>query len=336
MDLTTIGIAQIKGHSTYEMPEITQIHHSNTWLPSVHPSSQASPAKLSGAGNGCRKTIIVYPFKKGCCQYAPFPLDVFPGENVAGGRIPVVAAAPLYSCSVYCLLFASLATDPAMTQLLDQTILTDHANSSDDIIVTGARQEQRSTIDVKRRATVIADGIVDDEIGALPDNSVADTLESVADTLERIPGVSAGRFKGNANDPTVRGLGPTLNFMTINGRQASAAGIDRSVSFQQFPSELISGVMVYKTQQADFLEGGIGGVIDLRTARPLDAKGSRLTGEVLGSYFPKDHDIRGRNGLGYRADLTYLDQFHTGLGEIGISIGLRRQDTVLSCSARMP
>ncbi|WBO21777.1 TonB-dependent receptor [Sphingomonas abietis] len=187
-------------------------------------------------------------------------------------------------------------------------------------MVTGARQEQRSSIEVKRRATVIADGIVDDEIGALPDNSVADTLE-------RIPGVTGDRFKGNANDPTVRGLGPTLNFMTINGREASAAGIDRSVSFQQFPSELISGVMVYKTQRADFLEGGIGGVIDLRTARPLEAKGSRLTGEILGSYFPKDAAIRGRNGLGYRADITYLDQFHTGLGDIGISIGLRRQDS---------
>lgn len=233
----------------------------------------------------------------------------------------MVATAPLYSCSLCCLLFASLATDAAMAQPLDQTSPPEQsANPSDEIVVTGARQEQRNSIDVKRRASVIADGIVDDEIGALPDNSVADTLE-------RIPGVSADRFKGNANDPTVRGLGPTLNFMTINGREASAAGIDRSVSFQQFPSELISGVMVYKTQQADFLEGGIGGVIDLRTARPLDAKGSRLTGEVLGSYFPRDDDIRGRNGLGYRADLAYLDQFQTGLGDIGISIGLRRQDT---------
>lgn len=233
----------------------------------------------------------------------------------------MVADAPLYSRSLCCLVFASLATSSAMAQSLDQPLpITKQMHPSGEIIVTGARQEQRNSIDVKRRATVIADGIVDDEIGALPDNSVADTLE-------RIPGVSADRFKGNANDPTVRGLGPTLNFMTINGREASAAGLDRSVSFQQFPSELISGVMVYKTQQADFLEGGIGGVIDLRTARPLDAKGSRLTGELLGSYFPKDDDIRGRNGLGYRADITYLDQFHTGLGDIGISIGLRRQDT---------
>ena len=242
------------------------------------------------------------------------------GEQTGEG-CRVAAVARLFSNSLSCLVFARLVVGGANAQALDRSISsTDGANASGDIVVTGARQEQRNSIDVKRRATVIADGIVDDEIGALPDNSVADTLE-------RIPGVTADRFKGNANDPSVRGLGPTLNFMTINGREASAAGVDRSVSFQQFPSELISAVMVYKTQQADFLEGGIGGVIDLRTARPLDAKRARLTGEILGSYFPKDDAIRGRNGVGYRAYVTYLDQFQTAVGDIGISIGLRRQDS---------
>lgn len=96
------------------------------------------------------------------------------------------------------------------------------------IIVTGARAEQRSSIDVKRNADVVLDGIVNDEIGALPDNSVGDTLE-------RITGVSADRFKGNANELSVRGLGPTLSFSTFNGREVSTAGADRSVAFQQFP-----------------------------------------------------------------------------------------------------
>src|SRR3546814_3384215 len=93
---------------------------------------------------------------------------------------------------------------------------------------------------------------------------------SVGDTLERIVGVSADRFKGNANELSVRGLGPTLSFSTFNGREVSTAGPDRSVAFQQFPSELVKGVLVYKTQRADFLEGGVGGVIELRSMKPLD------------------------------------------------------------------
>ena len=112
-----------------------------------------------------------------------------------------------------------------------------------DIVVTGARATQRTSIELKRNATVVVDGLVSDEIGATPDNSVGDTLE-------RIAGVSADRFKGNANELSVRGLGPTLSFATFNGREVSTAGGDRSVAFQQFPSELVNGVLVYKTQQA--------------------------------------------------------------------------------------
>jgi iron complex outermembrane recepter protein len=213
---------------------------------------------------------------------------------------------------------------PAFAQTADPVAAESDAVQADDgandpIVVTGARAEQRSSIDVKRNAAVILDGIVNDEIGALPDNSVGDTLE-------RITGVSADRFKGNANELSVRGLGPTLSFSNFNGREVSTAGPDRSVAFQQFPSELVNGVLVYKSQQADFLEGGIGGVIELRSLRPLDYGKRRIQGEFRGSYLPKDDAIVGRDGLGYRANLSYVDQFDTGIGEFGISIGVQRQD----------
>ncbi len=189
-----------------------------------------------------------------------------------------------------------------------------------DILVTGTRATQRTSIDLKRNSDVIVDGILNDEIGAQPDNSVGDTLE-------RITGVSADRFKGNANELSVRGLGPTLSFATFNGREVSSAGGDRSVAFQQFPSELVNGVLVYKSQKADLLEGGIGGVIELRSLKPLDFGKRRIQFGLLGDYSNKDDDITGRSGLGYRANFSYVDQFHTGIGEIGISLGFQRQDT---------
>lgn len=189
----------------------------------------------------------------------------------------------------------------------------------EEVIVTGFRETQRSSIELKREATVIVDGIVNDEIGALPDNSVGDTLE-------RITGVAGDRFKGNANELSVRGLGPTLSFSTFNGREVSTAGPDRSVAFQQFPSELVNGVLVYKSQQADFTEGGIAGVIELRSIKPLDLGERRIQSEVRGIYLPKDADIGGRNGIGDRANISYLDSFETPIGALGVSIGYQHQD----------
>ncbi len=190
----------------------------------------------------------------------------------------------------------------------------------DEILVTGTRATQRSSIAFKRDADVVVDGLVSDEIGATPDNSVGDTLE-------RIVGVSADRFKGNANELSVRGLGPTLSFSTFNGREVSTAGPDRSVAFQQFPSELVNGVLVYKTQRADFLEGGVGGIIELKSMKPLDYGKRRIQFEVRGDFQPQDNDVYQHHGLGYRANFSYTDQFSTGLGDIGISIGYQRQDT---------
>jgi len=201
--------------------------------------------------------------------------------------------------------------------------IVEAANSAaargDEIVVSGARQTQRNSIEVKRQASVIVDGIVNEEIGALPDNSVGDTLE-------RITGVTADRFKGNANELSVRGLGPTLSFATFNGREVSTAGPDRSVAFQQFPSELVNGVLVYKSQQANFLDGGVAGIIELRSIKPLDYGRQLISAEVRGSYSPRDDDIIGRSGIGYRANVSYTDQFETALGDIGISIGYQRQD----------
>lgn len=210
--------------------------------------------------------------------------------------------------------------DTADPEAGDTQAASGDAGSGDEILVTGTRATQRSSIAFKRDADVVVDGLVSDEIGATPDNSVGDTLE-------RIVGVSADRFKGNANELSVRGLGPTLSFSTFNGREVSTAGPDRSVAFQQFPSELVNGVLVYKTQRADFLEGGVGGVIELKSMKPLDYGKRRIQFEVRGDFQPQDNDVYQHDGLGYRANFSYTDQFSTGIGDIGISIGYQRQDT---------
>ncbi len=209
---------------------------------------------------------------------------------------------------------AALYAVPALAQ---EATSDPTASTLDAVTVTGSLETQRDSIAVKRDASVIVDAVVNDEIGALPDNSVAETLERVA-------GVTADRFKGSASEISIRGLGPYLGFSTVNGREVSSGGGDRAVSFQQFPSELTNGVLVYKTQQADFIEGGISGVIELRTARPLDFKKRRIQVEGRGNYQPNAD--RAGEDPGSRFSGSYVDQFDTALGRVGVALGVATTD----------
>ena len=228
----------------------------------------------------------------------------------------VTRAMLLASAATLLALPALAQTAPAQTQ---PPQADPEAAAVDEVVVTGIRATQRSSIAVKRESATIVDAIVNDEIGSQPDNSVGDTLE-------RITGVTADRFKGNANELSVRGLGPTLSFSTFNGREVSTAGPDRSVAFQQFPSELVNGVLVYKSQQADFTDGGIAGVIDLRSIRPLEAR-PRIQAEYRGVYQAKEDSALGRDGLGYRANISVTNRWRdTPMGDFGVSLGYQHQD----------
>ena len=55
----------------------------------------------------------------------------------------------------------------------------------------------------------------------------------------------------------------------LNGRELVSTGDNRSVEFDQYPSELINGVTVYKTPDAGLVGQGLSGTLDMKTARPL-------------------------------------------------------------------
>jgi TonB-dependent receptor len=148
----------------------------------------------------------------------------------------------------------------------------------------------------------------------------------VAETLERITGVSGDRFKGNASEISVRGLGPFLGFSTYNGREVSSGSGNRSIAFSQFPSELVSRAAVYKSQQADFIEGGVSATIDLRSVRPLDYGQTRVQADVRASFSDYHARLNDKNGLGYRGSVSYTDLFDTALGAVGVAIGYSRSD----------
>ena len=88
--------------------------------------------------------------------------------------------------------------------------------------------------------------------------------------LSRLPGLATQRFDGRASKLSVRGLAPDFTTTTLNGREVVSSDNNRAVEFDQFPSELLSGAVVYKTPDASLTSQAIGGTVDLLTMRPLE------------------------------------------------------------------
>ncbi len=182
----------------------------------------------------------------------------------------------------------------------------------DDIVVTGIRGSIASSLDAKREATSIVEVISAEDIGLLPDLSIADTLA-------RLPGVTAQRVRGRSQQISIRGLGPDFSLALLNGREVVSAGNNRGIEFDQFPSELIGQGIVYKTGDAQLASIGIAGAVDLRTIKPLDYKDRQLT--VQGTYTINDNGSLNPDFSddGYRFFASYIDQ--NADGTIGWSLG---------------
>lgn len=192
------------------------------------------------------------------------------------------------------------------------------AESDADIIVTGIRQTIETSIATKRNENAIVDVLTSSDIGDLP-------ALSIGEAIQTITGATSHQEKGGATEISLRGLGSFLSATTFNGREASNGSGDRAVNFNQFPSELVSGIKIYKSQQANIIEGGVAGTIELGTLRPLDYGKRSLQVEVKGNYNPYQDKIRGQGAWGWRGTASYVDQFDLGaLGDVGIAIGVQR------------
>jgi TonB-dependent receptor len=162
-----------------------------------------------------------------------------------------------------------LGTAVALPALAQQT-----SETLEEVVVTGIRGSLTSSMNLKRDAQGVLDGIVAEDIGKFPDTNLAESLQ-------RISGVSIDRSNiGEGQRVTVRGVGPDFNLVLLNGRQMPVSSIQdtvasdsRAFDFANLASEAISGIEVYKTSRAGTPTGGIGATINIKTARPLDNPG---------------------------------------------------------------
>lgn len=161
------------------------------------------------------------------------------------------------------------------------------ARTLDTVTVSGIRGSLERGLEIKRNADGIVDAISAEELGKFPD-------QNVAESLQRITGVAITRTRGGEGQfVTVRGLGEEFNAVTYNGRLLATENNGREFSFDVIASELISGAEVYKSTTASQGDGSLGGLVNIRSAKPLDSFGFKAAGSLSGIY----EDLAGETGL---------------------------------------
>ncbi|MFC5549065.1 TonB-dependent receptor [Massilia aerilata] len=186
------------------------------------------------------------------------------------------------------------------------------------VVVTGIRGSIESSIAIKKDADNIVEAITAEDIGKLPDTSIA---ESIA----RLPGLTAQRVAGRAQVISLRGLAPDFGVTLLNGREQTSTSNDRSAEFDQYPSELLGGVTVYKTPDAAMTAAGLSGTIDLRAVRPLDRRGRTIAVNLRGEHNGNGKLNNGWSDNGGRASISYIDQFMNNT--LGIAVGYAHLDS---------
>ncbi len=200
----------------------------------------------------------------------------------------------------------------------------------EELVVRGIRRSIETAQEIKRNANTVVDSITADELGDFPD-------KSVAEALMRVPGISVERF-ATSTDTAAFSIEPSgvlirgLPFVRseFNGRDSFSATSSRGLSWGDVSPELMGGIDVYKNQTAELIEGGISGLVNLRTRLPFDSEEDLKVLTIGANY----SDLSESNTP--EVSGIYTTRFDTGIGEFGFMANLAYSDVdATSQSSRM-
>lgn len=187
------------------------------------------------------------------------------------------------------------------------------------VVVKGIRKAIEDSINVKRRSDLIVEAVSAEELGKLPD-------ASIAEALARLPGLTGQRgADGRVERISIRGLSPEFSGVLLNGREIVSSNDSRAVEYDQFPAELVGQAVVYKTPDASLIGQGLSGTVDIRSLRPLSVRGRQTS---VNARFERNTNGNLVDGVssptGMRLSASYVDQF---LGNtLGVAVGFARLD----------
>jgi TonB-dependent receptor len=180
-----------------------------------------------------------------------------------------------------------------------------------EVVVTGIRKSLESAQAIKQDADQVVDSVTAQDIGALPDRSVSEALQ-------RIPGVTLARTNNNRDPARLASEGGSVFIRGLswvrsetNGRDIFSANNGRDLSFEDVSADLLAGVDVYKNPSAELIEGGIGGIVNLRTRLPFDTSQRLLA-------FSGDYNYADLTKKGFTSgNALFSDQWNVGDGRFG-------------------
>lgn len=219
------------------------------------------------------------------------------------------------------ILIASLAVACANSTAQAQERAAKEGADTQVVVVTGVAGSVESALSQKRRAVNFVEAITAEDIGKFPDLNLSESLQ-------RVPGITLERNNvGDGSAINLRGLGPQFTVVTINGMEGVSPGSDnnfgrpngsRGFNFEILPSELFTNATVNKTVDAAQVEGGLAGVVELQTPRPLYQRGLKYVASIKGNHSDKagQWDPRGTLFLSNNWDRTF-----------GLSLSLAAADT---------
>lgn len=225
------------------------------------------------------------------------------------------------------LVLSAFMASPALAQEAETEAVAPEEESETEIVVTGFRKALENAQKIKRDADTFVDVITAEDIGALPDRSVAEALQ-------RVPGVNISRFE-QRNDPdrfSVEGSGVIIRGLPfvrseLNGRDIFSANGGRELSFNDVSPELLGRVEVFKNSTADMIDGGISGSVNLVTRKPLDKRGLNIAGTIEANY----GDMAKEWSPGF--SILGSNTFETGAGTFGIQLAYAKSELVTRTDA---
>ncbi|MDH4392868.1 MAG: TonB-dependent receptor, partial [Aquabacterium sp.] len=179
------------------------------------------------------------------------------------------------------------------------------------VVVTG----QAVSTDRALRDQEAADNVVSvvraDGIGRLPD-------KNPAEALQRLPGVTIERDQGEGRYVRIRGIGPDLNAVTLNGALVPAPENGRrAVALDVLPSSLVRSLVVTKTLTPDMDANSLGGTVDVQTISAFDQARGFFSAE-LGAGHETNTGRTSPSG-----SIVWSNLFADG--KLGVAIGLSHE-----------
>lgn len=185
------------------------------------------------------------------------------------------------------------------------------------IQVSGIRGSLMRAQAVKQDSSSIVEAISAEDIGKLPDSSIAESLA-------RLPGLAGERVGGRTSGISVRGFKEDFVGTSLNGRELIGIGDNRGIEYDLYPSEIMTGATIYKTGDATLITQGLGGTVDLQTVRPLSASETlTVTGVYEANQAPADNPDF--DDKGYRYSLSFVEKFADDT--IGLAVAIAHTTT---------